>query len=428
MGRLSVLRHPLVQFLLAGAVVLVAVVFGTGHFSQRAATAEALIDARNTTDLLARSVAEPAIPTGLVDLNPGAIEELKEIAGDRLLVHDVRRLKIWRADGTIVFSDESRLIGMRFPLRDEVQHILSGGGTGAEVSQDGIPEHQFERGAGGLVEVYTRIVSPEGQPLLFEVYYSAADISARRHEVYSAFRPITMTGLLVLVAVTVPMLLVLTRRLARSGEAREQLLRAAVEASDSERRRIARDLHDGVVQDIAGTAFALSAVAGESHVSSETRAQLKPMGDSLRKSLRSLRSLLVEIYPPDLSAESLPTALDDLVAPATGAGVRASVRVGDLGEISEDTVALVWRVAQEAVRNALRHAHCSVLDIEVSHGKGSVLLRVSDDGIGFVPATTPVGRFGLRGLHDLIQEAGASLEVESRPGEGTTVRLEVDHA
>jgi signal transduction histidine kinase len=89
-------------------------------------------------------------------------------------------------------------------------------------------------------------------------------------------------------------------------------------------------------------------------------------------------------------------------------------------------VALVWRVAQEAVRNSLRHSGAARLHVAVRREGDLVVLEVSDDGRGFDPAES-VDRthFGLRGLDSLIAEAGGVLRVTSAPGEGTTVRLEV---
>lgn len=158
---------------------------------------------------------------------------------------------------------------------------------------------------------------------------------------------------------TTPVLWVLTRRLEAAARARERLLRGAVEASDSERRRIARDLHDGVVQDLVGTSYALTATAQALRQERPaTAADLERMSGSLRTSLRSLRSLLVEIYPPELRTGGLEAALVDLVASANGAGVDATVEVSGVDgvdRVDDDVVALMWRVAQEAVRNALRH-------------------------------------------------------------------------
>jgi signal transduction histidine kinase len=421
-----VLTNPVLQFLVAGALVVIAVVIGTDRLSSQAATDEAVLDARATTELLARAVIEPEMPRGLIHEEPGALDRFDAIVLDRLLVDDVRRIKIWSADGTVLYSDQTDLIGQQFPLGADKLRVLRRGDSEAGVSDLDAAENRFETGADGLVEVYTRVESPEGEPLLFEAYYSAADIAARRAEVFSAFRPISLGGLLALVAVTIPLLWMLTRRLRRASDERERLLHAAVDASDAERRRIARDLHDGVVQDLAGTAFALSAITRTADLTPETTARLAPLGESLRRALRSLRSLLVEIYPPDLSAETLASALDDLVAPAAGDSVATSVQVDDLADASPESVALVWRVAQESVRNALRHAHCRRLDVHVSRLPDRLVLRVSDDGIGFVAgARSTNGRFGLRGLRDLIGEAGGRLDVESHPGRGTTVRLEV---
>ena len=417
-------KNPVVQFLAAGLLVLVVVVIGTVQLSSRAADEEALNDAQSTTELLARSVAQPAIPRGLAAGSPGAVDRFDRTVLRRLLVGEVRRIKIWTAQGRIVYSDETRLIGDRFPLGHEELDVVRNGGTEAEISDLTEPENRFEPAGQSLVEVYTRVKSPEGEPLLFEAYYSATDIAQRREEVYDSFQPIALGGLLVLVAVTTPLLWALTRRLDRTGRDRARLLERAADASESERRRIARDLHDGVVQDLAGTAFALSAAARDAGTDTETACRLEPMASSLRASLRSLRSLLVEIYPPDLRADGLGAALEDLVAPAAAAGVTARVEVYDVAHASADAVRLVWRVAQEAVRNALRHSGASHLTVQVRQVGDRLTLDVTDDGAGFDPRK-PASGLGLRSQRDLIAEAGGTLDVRSTPGGGTTLHLEV---
>ncbi len=417
-------KNPVVQFLAAGLVVLVLVVLGSVELSRRAAADEATNDARATTELLARSVAEPAIPRGLVDGDPGAVDRFDRTVLRRLLVGEVQRIKIWRPDGRIVYSDETRLIGSTYPLGEDEQVVLRRGTSDAEISDLNRPENRFEKDLGGLLEVYTRVESPEGSPLLFEAYFTSADIAKRRQRVYDAFKPITLGGLLVLVAVTTPLLWALTRRLERTARDRTRLLEAAADASESERRRIAQDLHDGVVQDLAGTSFALSATLRDPRTDVETGRRLEPMAQSLRSSLRSLRSLLVEIYPPDLGADGLGAALEDLVAPAAGAGVYATVEVLDVEGASDDAVRLVWRVAQESVRNALRHAHAQRLTVRVGRVGDRLTLDVTDDGLGFEPGQGS-GGIGLRSLRDLIREAGGRLEIRSRRAEGTTVHLEV---
>jgi two-component system, NarL family, sensor kinase len=243
--------------------------------------------------------------------------------------------------------------------------------------------------------------------------------------VLAAFRPITVAGLLIFVALTIPVVWVLARRLDASAAERERLLMAAVEASEAERRRIARDLHDGVVQDLAGISFGASATARELTDRPELAGRVEALGTRIRQSLRTLRSLLVEIYPPDLRTEGLAAALDDLVAPAVASGVEVELDVDDTSSVGEEATALTWRVAQEAVRNALRHGRPSKLSVRVGVSGDTVSLDVVDDGVGFDPRQPArEGHLGLRGLRDLITESGSTLTVESAPGSGTAVRLE----
>jgi signal transduction histidine kinase len=417
-------KDPVVQFLAAGLTVLVLVVIGSVQLSRQAAADEAINGARSTTELLATSVAAPAIPRGLASGRPGAVDRFDRTVLRRLLVGNVQRIKIWTGGGRIVYSDETRLIGDRFPLGPDEREVLRSGTSDAEISDLSEPENRFEPKGRSLVEVYTRITSPEGEPLLFEAYYSADDIARRRQQVYDAFQPIALGGLLVLVAVAAPLLWALTRRLERSSRDRARLLERAADASESERRRIARDLHDGVVQDLAGTSFALSAAVRDPTTDPVTAGRLEPMAGSLRANLRALRSLLVEIYPPDLGADGLEAALGDLVATGAAHGVRPVVEVHDVADAPEDAVRLVWRVAQEAVRNALRHADASTLTIQVARSGDRLTLDVTDDGVGFDADEAGPG-LGLRSLRDLVAEMGGRLDVRSTPGAGTTVHLEV---
>lgn len=429
---MRLIRNPVAQFLAAGFLVLAAITVGTGELSERAAKEEAIADALATTELLAGSVAEPAVTRGLVEGDVGAIDRFSRRIKDRLEVGDVKRVKIWNRDGRIVYSDQGELINETFELGEKELRVLNEGDTAAGIADPNRLENRLENRYefttdGGLLEVYDRIESPEGEPLLFEVYYSAEKVGQRQETIFAAFRPITLGGLLLLLALTTPLLWILTRRLKTSADDRERLLRAAVDASDSERRRIARDLHDGVVQDLVGTSYALTAT-GEALRSErpETASDLERMSGSLRTSLRSLRSLLVEIYPPELHTGGLAASLEDLVAPAHGAGVEATVEVTDIDGVKEDVVALVWRVAQEAVRNALRHGQPDTLAVNVNASNGAVVLEVTDDGRGFEPGRVESGdHFGLRGMRDLIRDAGGRLDVRSSPGTGTTVRLEV---
>jgi two-component system NarL family sensor kinase len=424
---MRLLRNPVVQFLIASFLLFGATWWATGRLSQGAGRTEAVADARATTELLAHSVAEPAIPRGLVQGDAGAIDHFDRQVLSRLIVGDVRRIKIWRDDGTIVYSDETQLIGKRFTLDPEQLAVLHSGDTEGGVSDLRRRENRFETEDGGLLEVYTRIEAPGGQPLLFEAYYSVATVQQRANQVLTPFRRITAGALAAILLLGVPMIGMLTLRLTRASRARERLMRRAVDSSEAERRRIARDLHDGVVQELAGTAFALSGTAREAGVSPSTRADLDRAGEAVRRSLRQLRSLLVEIHPPGLNAAGLSAALEDLTAQTTTSGITSSVSVDGIAGTPDHVVALVWRVAQEAVRNAVRHARPTTLTLDVRGDARQVRLVVHDDGVGFDPsAAAGQGSYGLRGLQSLVEDGGGRLHVESSPGAGTTVRMAVD--
>ncbi len=137
-------------------ITLVAVVLVTSALSRDAADEEAVADARSVTRVLGRSVAQPAIPGGLVTGQAAAIDRLDRTVLDRLLVDDVRRIKVWAADGTILYSDRTELIGAVYPLGDDELEVIDNGGTDAG-----------------------RVRSPEGQPLLFEAYFTADGLTSR---------------------------------------------------------------------------------------------------------------------------------------------------------------------------------------------------------------------------------------------------------
>jgi signal transduction histidine kinase len=419
-------NSPVAQFVVAGLIALILLIVGSGELSKRAATAEAIRDAKATTELLARSVVAPGLPPGLVQRQASAVDRFDRLVRSRLLSGEVLRVKIWTASGRIIYSDSTRLIGEQFRLGADEKRILRSGGADAGVSDLSKPENRFERHFGQLLEVYTRVDARHAPPVLFEVYFSYADISRRSAQVLSAFRPITVAGLLLFLVLTGSLVWALARRLDAAAASRERLLVAAVDASDAERRRIARDLHDGVVQDLAGTSFALSAVARETADRPSVASTLTALGSGVRHSLRMLRSLLVEIYPPNLRTEGLAAALDDLVAPVEEAGTTVHLEVADTSELSDEVTALLWRGAQEAVRNATVHSEATALTVRVRRQGTVAVVEVSDNGRGFDPAELArAGHFGLRGLRDLAEEAGGRLVIDSTPGAGTRVQMEV---
>lgn len=427
---MRLLRSPLTQFLVIGFLTVIVVAVGSNYLADRAALDEAIEEAQRTTEVLAKSVAEPALPDNILKGTQGVFDRIdRDLRFYLLDVDQVRGVSISDADGVILYSSEPSQFSETLALdRDQVE-VLDEGGSGSQIIDPRRSDTQAggaDQGTDGTIQTYTRIESPKGRPLLFVTYYSLEGIEARQAEIFDSFRWIAVGPVVLLILPVTVILRLLTQQVTRGAKERERLLRSAIDASDAERRRIARDLHDGVVQDLAGTAFSVSAIARETQTPESSRTTLQTASSALRDSLKSLRSLVAEIHPPDLHADGLPAALDDLIAPAAAAGIQASVSIDGVAQANDAEAALVWRVAQEAVRNALRHSGATTLAVTVRGNHESLALDVVDDGAGFDPDNvTDPNRYGLRGLRSLVRDVGGELEVISAPGEGTTVRMAV---
>ena len=422
------MRRPVAQFALAGLLVLA--VFGAaGVLAQRRlADGEALRGARQFAELAGQGIVEPAIGPGLVEGDRAAVAAVDRIVNERVLGDRVARVKLWDASGRVVYSDEPRLIGSRFALEPSKREVLTTGATRAERSRLAGPENRFEQGLGELLEVYLPVRAPDGTPLLFETYQRRSEVAATGRRLWIPFAALLLGSLVLLWAVQVPLAWRLGRRLQRTQADREALLVRAVEASDDERRRIAADLHDGPVQDLAGISYSLSAAA-ERETSAATRATLRDAAAGTREAMRRLRTLLVEIHPPNLRATGLEPALRDLLAPLAASGVATSLIVDPEAELDDEGERLVYRAAAEALRNVQRHAAASRVDVSVRTINDGVRLEVADDGVGFTPGDRErrlaEGHVGLSLLEQLASAAGAVVEVRSSPGGGTCVALEV---
>jgi len=337
-------------------------------------------------------------------------------------------VKVWTRGGRILYSDEPALIGRRFAMGADERRLFDTGGADADLSDLSKPENRYERPAGKLLEAHTVIRTPGGSPVLFEIYQRFSSVTANGHRLLRTLAPPLLGGVAVLLLFQVPLAWRLARRLQRGYRDRERLLATAIESSERERSRIASDLHDGVVQDLAGVAFGLAPLADEAERAGDTEraGALRDAVARLRQGVRDLRTLLVEIHPPRLESAGLESALGDLLSPLEADGIATGLQVEDgAGPRASDP--LLYRAAREAIRNAREHAAPSSVTVTVSGGPAQARrLVVRDDGRGFDAAVRSAeGHVGLTLLDNLAQQSGARLDVRSRPGEGTTVELEV---
>lgn len=417
------------RFMLVSLAAVAVIVVGAFFALRNVAINEAERDTRDRVMAEARLVETAGLRDGILRGEPAAIRRLDDVVLGQIVSGSLVRVKLWAEDGTILYSDEPELIGERFDLGDEEAELFETGGAEAELSDLGRPENRYERLHGKLLEAHTPIRTPDGTQVLFEIYQRFGSVNASAQRLLGALAPPLLGGVIVLIMLQVPLAWSMARRLQRGHGERERLLANAVEASSEERRRIASDLHDGVVQDLAGVAFGLAPLVQEAERRGDRAAAqaLRDATATLRQGVRDLRTLLVEIHPPNLESAGLEVALSDLLSPLEAAGIATELHVEAGGG---DHDALVYRGAREAIRNAQAHGKPSSVRVAVTRDRGGATrLVVTDDGRGFTPSDRArrgeTGHVGLRLLEGLVEQAGGRLTIRSQPGEGTTVELEV---
>jgi two-component system NarL family sensor kinase len=414
-------RAAVLKFALGGLVATLVLAGVTVLALARISRHEAVKDAKRLTELVGRQIVEPRLTDGVLREDPRSIAEFDRLVRRRVRRGDFVRVKVWRPDGRIVYSDEPRLRGVRFKLDEEERDVLETGGVEAEVSDLSGPENRYERADRDLLEVYMPVRTPSGQKAMFETYLRLSSVAASGRDLWASFIPALLGSLLVLQLIQLPLAWSLARRLERSHREREALLMRSLNASDLERRRIAADLHDGTVQDLVAASYALSSARERlGPAGNGASAALERADETTREAVRELRGLLVEIYPPRLKEAGLPSALRDL---------DAEVEIADDLVLPDEVTALFFRTAQEAVRNASEHAQAEHVRVSVGVDGDHALLNVSDDGKGFdherALAAGREGHFGLRLLRDQVHDAGGSFGIDSAPGQGTRVSVEV---
>jgi signal transduction histidine kinase len=425
----------MVRFALASLLaVIVAGAIGV-TLQRKAASDDAIRDARTLAHLAGDGIVAPNVTQGLLDGDPKQVARVDDLVRKKIMARDgIVRVKIWDRSGDIgriVYSDLHSLRGLHFPMPEEELEAFGTNTVHAEETDLQHAENRFDRLSGKLLEVYLPIRATTGRPLLFEIYLKQSAVSATARKTWEGFAPALIGALVLLGLLQLPLAYRMARTLHDNRQEREALLLRAIAASDTERRRIAGDLHDGVVQDLAGTSYALAAAADRinGHATPEVSEALRDGARQTRRSIRQLRSLLVDIYPPDLHRAGLAAALSDLVAPLESRGVQARVELPPGLRLEPDAEALMFRTAQEALRNVMAHSDANHVDVSVTLQNSHAGLTIADDGRGFsaedAEAAREDGHLGLRVLGDMARDAGGRLDIDSEPGRGTRVCLEV---
>jgi len=419
--------------LVAGSLVALCLMLAFGLVvGARLAERQALIDARRFTELLGSTFIDPGTADALAHHDASAVSRLDRVVRDQL-VHgtSVRRVKVWSSDGEVLYSDDPTEIGRRYPLSDLKRGALRSDAAVEEVSDLSDSESRRERPLGSrLIEVYAPVPTASGQRVLFEAYLSYDRVLEQREAVLRTLVGLAILGFVALAAVQLAIGLMNVRWLRRRQRAVDEHARATAER---DRRLLARNLHDGPVQDLVGTAYVVDGARAATRAGDLAKAEslLGTASASLRESVQGLRAGIAELYPRSIHQVGLPQALDNLAQPLRTRGIAVTVDIRPTPEVAaeldSEMVAVAHNCVKELLRNVLRHADAQHVDVIVERVGEGLLVRVCDDGRGMDVAETESehGHLGLQALADLANEHRGSLELWSAPGAGTEVRVEL---
>jgi signal transduction histidine kinase len=214
--------------------------------------------------------------------------------------------------------------------------------------------------------------------------------------------------------------------LVRDVTERKRAEEALREVREAERRRLARDLHDGVLQDLSYTAASMGIMKIEAKGTSLEQ-PLQGAIDAVRRAAQGLRYAVNDLRLEDEGDRALPILLERLVqrnsAMARGRALRLHVEEGFPSEPLGRAGAEILRIVQEALTNARRHSGASNIQVNLRMEEDDLVVEINDDGRGFALGASP--GMGSRSMRERAMGIGGEVEIESAAGQGTRVRLRV---
>ena len=222
--------------------------------------------------------------------------------------------------------------------------------------------------------------------------------------------------------------LVMRQQVSQVAELRRLRRQAEDLAVLQERQRLARELHDSVTQSLYGISLHAEAAtrALSSGNSEPVASNLREIRDTTRDALGEMRLLLFELRAPILQEQGLAAALRArLQVVEARSGLATTFEAQEKERLAPEQEQELYRVAQEALNNVLKHAHAGRVDVRLVVTDARATLEVADDGVGFEPGAAGGQGFGLPGMRERVERLGGSLCIDSAPGAGTRVHVEV---
>jgi signal transduction histidine kinase len=423
----TVLRTAVHRFEVAVLLALAVLAVGTVGASRQVAHREALRDARLTATRVAEDVAATHVDhTVRAGGETSGRRRLDRALRAEMSDHVIEHIRLWSSTGTVLWSDRASEVGRTYRLSPEVQRLF---GTRRSLAE---PSHESSRRGGEvereeLVEVYVGAVDTDGDAFVFESYTWPEALQDNTAIIFWEFVWVGLGSLVLFAAATVPMAVSAARRVDKGQRQRSEVLRQALRESRHERRRLAQDVHDGVIQDLAAAGYALSSVLSRLPSDADS-GELRQLGarvsELLVTGVAELRSLATDLLPPDLTDADLLEAIQELVVRCRSAGVDVQVSVAEGVSADPDVLAMVHRCVREALRNVVKHAGATRVSVVVGRDRDVVTVCVTDDGRG--PARIrhdEYGHMGLRLLTEMLRELGGDLALVTADGGGASFEV-----
>jgi signal transduction histidine kinase len=214
----------------------------------------------------------------------------------------------------------------------------------------------------------------------------------------------------------------------REREMRRLYQQAQELAALQERQRLARELHDSVSQALYGISLGAHTLreALESNDPEQSLESLEYVITLAEAGLAEMHALIFELRPESLESEGLVAALQKQVAVLRARyELTVEADLGDEGDLSLEWKEALYRIAQEAMHNIVKHAHASTVLLRLANEERELILEIKDDGKGFDPTRAFPGHLGLFSMQERAERLGGTLTIESTPGQGTCIQVRV---
>lgn len=345
-------------------------------------------------------IGTPAFPGRKVRLGEGLAGRVIE-SGQRLVIEDYEK---WPAKLSGEVTGPPILSAVGVPLRHGAMPI------GALTAHSTVPGRHFTDGDAHVLEIFADIA------MLALSHFSMHDelrtlnnrLERRVRERTNALRQSS-------------------QEISRKNEQLEELILGVEHAQDEERRRIAQDIHDSVMQTLSGTIFELKAV--ETSVERSLASRLTSIRELLHQLETELRDVVQDLQPAELEPGGLIRAIEDEAERLQHRhGIRCSVRAaGNNRALPAAVEVAILRIVREALGNVQRYASASTALVSITTLKSVVRLTIRDDGIGFDPRRVQEGRvhLGISGMRRRAEARGGSFSIEASPGKGTTITVAI---